>query len=168
MRNPKDMIVSMKKFFGPMPWFNTPELKPFFPQEWDKFVEVLVSGKMPMQMKYGEWYPQHIKRWMELKNQPNFHFVYYEQMKKDPQGEASRLAKFMEVSLTEEQISQIVEATSFDSMKKKTEVYKTFNMFRKGGVGNWKSHFTVSQSELVDEKMKEGLDGADVDFIYSL
>lgn len=172
MRNPKDMIVSMKKFFESMPWLNTPELQPMFPKDWNEFVDVVASGKMPMQMKYGEWYPHHIRSWMKLKGQPNFHFVYYEKMKKDPQAEISRLAKFLEVSLTEEQISQIVSATSFDAMKKASAAFSNsksgVQMFRKGGVGNWKSHFTVAQSELVDVKLKEELDGVDVEFIYSL
>lgn len=170
MRNPKDMIVSMKKFFEGMAWFDSPEFKPLFKPEWKDFVQLLVDGKVPLQMKEGEWYPYHIRSWMQHKGEPNFHFVFYEDMKKNPHEEIARLCKFLEVPLTDENISHVVEATSFQSMLKSSKLAGggDVKMFRKGGVGNWKEHFTVSQSEMVDRKMAEGLADLKIDFKYTL
>lgn len=168
MRNPKDMAVSLKKFFQNMGWLNGPNLSPYFPQPWDEFVKRLADGNMPMQMKYGEWYPQHIRSWMKYKNNKNFHYLFYEDMKKDPELEIARLAEFMEVTLTKEDISKIKEMTSFDTMKKANFQVSDVQMFRKGGVGNWKEHFTVAQSEYFDQKMKEGLGDLDMKFTYTL
>ena len=53
----------------------------------------------------------------------------------DPKGEIISLSKFYEVDLIDEQIEHVVKVTSFDSMKKNTEVLgknQPIVMFRKG------------------------------------
>lgn len=170
MRNPKDMVVSMKKFFEGMPWMQVPNLKPHFPGDFEGFVKSQIEGNMPMQMKFGEWYVHHAKGWMQMRGNSNFHFVYYENMKKDPKEELNRLCKFLGCNLNSEQIDDIADKTSFDSMKK-TSGYAggSITMFRKGGVGNWKEHFTVALSELVDKKVEEDLgENSGIEFTYQL
>jgi len=172
-RNPKDMIISMKKFFESIPWMQAPGIKQYFPDDTQEFATKCASGEMPMQMKMGEWYPHHIRSWLKYKDLPGVHFMSFEKMKQDPKGEILSLSKFYEVDLTDEQIEHVAKVTSFDSMKKNTELLgknQPVVLFRKGGVGNWKKHLTVETSEFVDLKMKEDLgdDWNKIDFVYSL
>jgi len=168
MRNPKDMTVSLRKFLDNLPWITgTAGIREYYPEDMNGFVKSLVAGKMPMQMKAGEWYPHHIRSWMKYRNHHNFHFVFFEEMKRDPKKETARLAKFLGATLTDEQLDEIISVTSFDSMKKSGS-YSKMKFFRKGGVGNWKEHFTDEQSELVDEMMKKDLGDLDIQFTYEL
>ena len=53
----------------------------------------------------------------------------------DPKGEILSLSKFYEVDLTDEQIEHVAKVTSFDSMKKNTELLgknQPVVLFRKG------------------------------------
>ena len=36
------------------------------------------TGKHPLAMQEGEWYPHHIASWMKYKDQDFFHYVFYE------------------------------------------------------------------------------------------
>jgi len=165
MRNPKDTIISMKKFFEGLPWNSTPEMKKFLPSDLHQFIQNLVSGEVPMMMKSGEWYPHHIKSWLSLDADPNFLKVVYEEIKKDPHKEIKKISNFLDAALNDKELDEVVEKTSFGSMKQMSSL-KSVQMFRKGGVGGWKDHMTDDQSELIEKKMAEVL--PDYQFIYSI
>jgi len=94
--------------------------------------------------------------------------VFYEDMKRDPKKEITRLAAHIGVTRTEAEIEDVVKVTSFDHMKAARGPEGVVKMFRKGGVGNWKDHFTDEQSELVDEMTKKDLGDLDIQFTYEL
>lgn len=76
-----------------------PEIKKYFPDDMNEYVKAFVGGKeinddaditprlfvllgkLPIYMKDNEWYPHHIKSWMKFKDNPNIHFVFFEDLK---------------------------------------------------------------------------------------
>ncbi|XP_076821597.1 amine sulfotransferase-like [Clavelina lepadiformis] len=172
LRNPKDQIVSWQKFLQNLDLSD--EIMEMVDSGWEKYFEHVVTGECPDGTKRGEWYPDHIRAWYKYKDYKNFYFLQYEEMKKDIIGEIKKLAQFLEVSLCEEDILKIANATSFSNMKaSKTSDDNNHSHvlavnMRKGEVGGWKNHFTVAQSEQIDAILEEKLNGVDIQFTYEL
>ena len=77
-------------------------------------INLLISVNM-----YGTWF-SHTKAWWRLsKTHRNIHVVFYEDLKKNPALEISKLAKFLQVECQQspEFISKVAEVTSFAKMK---------------------------------------------------
>lgn len=172
VRNPKDQAVSWYHF-SKGPSFQS--LQEYYSADWSKFYSDFLEGKHPAPVsKPGEGYAEFLLGWCEHWKDDNVLFVQFEKMKKDSRGEIRRMAEFLGVNLSEEQISGIVEKTSFDAMKKKQElddseqakVRRMHQMMRKGQVGSWKQTLTVAQSEMMDKLMAEKLGGTEINFIY--
>ena len=81
-------------------------------------------------------------------------FLRYEDMKMDPKEAIRKTANYLgKGDLSDQVIDRIVEATSFDSMKKDKSVNYEWVPFdkslpghiRKGVVGDWKNHFQDEQ-----------------------
>lgn len=169
MRNPKDTLVSSKPFFEKMPFMKYPEIKKYFPDDMNEYVKAFVGGKLPIYMKDNEWYPHHIKSWMKFKDNPNIHFVFFEDLKLNPNAEIKKIADHLGVIMTDVELNKIVEMTSFNKMKSSAaNMLKELNFFRKGEVGNWKNHLDPEMSQLIDVEMKKGLGDLNVDFTYSI
>ena len=66
-------------------------------------------------------YWEHIKEVWDLKDHPNVHFMFYEDMKKDIMEELKRLNNFLETGLSDAELEQVKEFTSFTNMKKREE-----------------------------------------------
>lgn len=172
LRNPKDQTVSWFRFIPSLPY-----LKPFgdlFSSDWNTFFENYTSGKMPLGMREGEWYPDHILSWVEHKDDKNVMFFYYEDMKKDLVKELTRMVKFLELDTSQENIETIARECEFSAMKKQTEQrtnpqeqYRDqLGILRKGQVGGWKEYFTVAQSERMDKIFEEKLGKTETRFRY--
>ncbi|KAK6192553.1 hypothetical protein SNE40_004002 [Patella caerulea] len=87
----------------------------------------------------------------------------------NPLHHVKELAKFLGRDLTDELGEAIVDAYSFDKLKKANDKVKDdfvkplfkegLSMFRKGKVGDWKNWLTVAESENIDrilaERMKD-------------
>lgn len=162
-RNPKDAVVSFYYFDT---GFNIegftdpryPKLK--FPQYLERFFNDLCL--------YGSYWAHNIEFW-ERREWESILFLKYEDMLKDPWHHVSKIAKFLGKDLTDEQISMVTETTSFKNMKNNNVVnYEYWSQMReegsapfmrKGKVGDWKNHFTVAQSQLMDEIYKEKFSG---------
>ena len=83
----------------------------------------------------------------------------YEELKADAAGGIRRIAQFMGIGISEEQLHQIVNQTSFAAMKElqskdiSTRVMKALGIIkgkagmRKGMVGDSRSYFTDAQRE---------------------
>jgi len=168
MRNPKDTLVSLHKFMLSLPWTKNENMTKYTPSNFDDFVRLVARGEQLNQTQNGIWYPQHIRSYYKHKDNKNLHFVFYEDMKQNPKKEISKIARFIGVELTEAELNSIVEKTSFDSMKREvTQAMKEVNMFRKGGIGNWKDHFTVNLSEFIDECFEKDMGDLKLNFVYS-
>nr|KAG5689056.1 hypothetical protein BaRGS_010590 [Batillaria attramentaria] len=109
----------------------------------------------------------------------------YEDMKKDPVSNIKRLAKFLEVDVSDKLCEEIAEACSFHRMKefeKEKEKVKFGEgeadplpaegankdgqegrlkpvIYRKGETGDWKNYLTVAMSEQIDAMAEEKMKG---------
>ena len=107
---------------------------------------------------WGSWI-KHIREWWaEAKSRPNIFPVFYEESKKNPHLAIQNLAKFLEVELSEEDVNLIAESTSFAKMKKGNTGHFMFPLTRKGEVGDWKNHFSLEESQLFDQLVKENIE----------
>ncbi|XP_066578067.1 cytosolic sulfotransferase 1 isoform X2 [Amia ocellicauda] len=149
-RNPKDNAVSYFHF-GRMN-----KLQPE-PGDWASYLERFRKG----QMLFGSWYA-HVKGWWEHRqNHPQLLYLFYEDLKEDVSRELGRVCDFLGVSLSEEAQDRVLREVGFQSMRDNSMTnYSTCAVMdhsvspfmRKGMVGDWKSHFTVSQNEAFDEE----------------
>ena len=163
LRNPKDTLVSFYHFYKVNRAFGP------FTGTWDDFFEIVKKK----QLIYGDWF-EHTLAWWKLRNEPNVLILKYEDMKMDPVGNIKELARFMDRELTGRELDTIVQATSFDAMKKNTSVNYTKSEFmtkgstfmRKGSIGDWKNHFTVAQNAYFDTWYDAEMKGSGLDFTF--
>ncbi|KAL8176883.1 UNVERIFIED_CONTAM: hypothetical protein K2H54_039766 [Gekko kuhli] len=162
-RNAKDNAVSYFHFHRMN--LGMPE-----PGNWDQFVADFLAAKIV----YGSW-SDHVRDWWEAKDQHPILYLFYEDMKEDPAREIRKVAQFLGVELSEAVLNQIVQHTAFENMKTnpKTNYSATPSFImdhtispfmRKGTVGDWKEHFTVAQSERLDEVCARKLEGSGLTF----
>ncbi|CAK8681124.1 unnamed protein product [Clavelina lepadiformis] len=167
IRNPNDQLLSWFKMSKTFPFNHNKVTDQFYPTEWNSFFETFVNGMQPLLSKEGEWYPDHILSYYPYRNDDNVLFVVFENLKTNTKEEIGRIAEFLGVQRTEEEINHIVQLSSFKSMKESAaRFYEELKFFREGEVADWKNHFTVAQSELMDEKFNEKLSRIDIKFIY--
>jgi len=168
-RNPKDTTASLYKFLHSLP-FNE-KVTSLFPKDFDEFTDAFMQGKIPLAMKTGDWYPQHIKSWLKYKNEKSFLFIQFEEIKADPVKAIRKIADFIECGASDDDVKKVAESTAFDAMKAAREkedsgIAKV--IMNKGQVGNWKSSFSDELSRKMDEKMAKDMEGVDFDFTYEL
>ncbi|KAM8927324.1 sulfotransferase 2B1-like [Pelodytes ibericus] len=158
VRNPRDICVSNYHFGKMLHIFKNPEN---FQDHLDNFLQGRVI--------YGSWF-DHVKGWMQMKDDSRFFFITYEELLKDLRGCVVRICKFLGQELEDAEIDSVVKHSSFQVMKdNKMSNWSTIpsdimdhskgSFLRKGVSGDWKNHFTVAQSEYFDkiyqEKMKD-------------
>ena len=123
-----------------------------------------------------------MKQAWERRNDPNICMVFYEDLKADAHREVRRIAKFLNLERSEEQVNNIVKFTSFDNMKERSKLNpptsndgKYFNedvvkkeggFFRKGQVGDWKNRFNPQQVERIQAWMAKNLKDFPDDFKF--
>nr|XP_060636540.1 sulfotransferase 1C1-like [Anolis sagrei ordinatus]XP_060636542.1 sulfotransferase 1C1-like [Anolis sagrei ordinatus] len=140
------------------------------PGTWEEFLDNFITGKVA----WGSWL-DHVCGWWEAKDRHPILYLFYEDMKEDPSREIKKVAKFLGIQLTDSLLNQIVQHTAFESMKGNPMAnYRTLPDFimnhtvspfmRKGLVGNWKEHFTVAQSERLDDAFAEKLRSSGLTF----
>ncbi|XP_077987963.1 sulfotransferase 6B1-like [Glandiceps talaboti] len=158
MRNPKDTAVSLWHFTR-----DNPGMDPI--ESWEAHLEGFLQGNVA----YGS-HADYVTSWWNLRNEIDMLYVTFEDMKKDLKGSVMKIAKFLEVDLTEESAAIIAERCTFSSMKAKTTTWKHGGkiptMFRKGVAGGWKTSFTVAQSEQFDAFFDEKFKDLDFKFQY--
>ncbi|RXG52730.1 Cytosolic sulfotransferase 12 [Armadillidium vulgare] len=129
---------------------------------------------------------KHVKEAWKLRNKPNVHFIFYEDLKADPRSEILRLQKFLDLNLTDSQINNIIHYTSFDVMKEREEKnmvgsemelaefsnlevqQKDGGFFRKGISGDYKNKLSTEDIEKINKWTKENTQEMEIDFKYKI
>lgn len=66
----------------------------------------------------GMWsYWHHIATWWQYRHLPNIKLMHYANLKKDPHGEIKKLADFLEIEITPEELDLVVHNTTIEYMK---------------------------------------------------
>ncbi|XP_071827803.1 sulfotransferase 1B1-like [Apostichopus japonicus] len=169
-RNPKDAANSFYNFMNADSKTQDDRIG------WDEFCSVFMSEKAI----FGNWFDHTLSYWSH-RDDENVFFITFEEMKKDIQSVISRLATFLEVTITPEGMERIIEHSSMEGMKKTyakiekehelgellTKAHGKLPFLKKGIVGGWKARFTVAQSEAMDKVLKERLSGTGLEHHYN-
>ncbi|XP_072283319.1 sulfotransferase 2B1-like [Pyxicephalus adspersus] len=164
-RDPKDVLVSLYHFAHMSHVIKTPN-------NFDEFMEDFLQGRVP----FGSWF-DHIKGWIQMKNNCNFLFITYEDLKRDHREAVKKICAFLGKELEEPIIDLVVEQTSFNMMKSNNMSNNSSapdyimnvqnNIFmRKGINGDWKNHFTQKQKEYMDTVYQEKMNDLNVKFTW--
>ncbi|KAI3364849.1 hypothetical protein L3Q82_001037 [Scortum barcoo] len=162
-RNAKDNLVSYYHF----DCMNQTQPEP---GPWEGYIHKFMRGEL----SWGSWY-DHVKGYWEEREKKNILYLFYEDMKENPRREVERIMKYLDLSVSDEVISQIVELTSFKKMKENPMANYSFipapvfdqsisPFMRKGEVGDWKNHFTPQQSKMFDEDYEKQMKDAKIPF----
>ncbi|KAM4026331.1 sulfotransferase 1B1-like isoform 1-T1 [Anomaloglossus baeobatrachus] len=164
-RNPKDVAVSFYHFD------KMNQLHPE-PGTWEGYVDKFIHGNMG----FGPW-GAHVKEFWALKQDRNILYIFYEDMLEDPRREIRKVMKFLGKDFSEDVLEKICLHTSFNAMKENPTTnytaipssimdHSVSPFMRKGICGDWKNHFTVSQSEKFDEYYRKEMSGTDLSFRF--
>lgn len=134
VRDPRDVAISKSKFaFKPYSlnkrWSNPGKS----PEDYlkNRFERIMIK------------WANHVAGYSKA---PNVHFIFFENLFLDFQGEIKRLADYLGISVTKEQLATIEQKVSADSLRKKDP-----NHVRKGKIGNWRNY---KDNKIID-KMTE-------------
>ena len=106
---------------------------------------------MNNQIMYGDFF-KHLDQAWEYKDNQNFLFLFYEDMKRDIRNVIERVSQFLNRPLTNEQVDKLVEHLDIKNFRNNPavnmELGKSFGLMeetghfiRKGHVGGWKEEF---------------------------
>ena len=156
MRNPFDQLVSFYHFCKMNMGLG------LYTGSWGEFYHDLYKQD---KLCFGEYF-DHVAGWWEAREAHADHILYvkYEDMIKDPRAALLQVASFLGKELSESLIEEILEKTSFKSMKDNPSVNKdkerhmlndVVPFMRKGKVGDWKNFFTAEQTAEMDKLYRE-------------
>jgi len=143
MRNIKDVACSGFPFMTKMNLF-------IGGLTWDKFFNLFFSENM-----FTGSYISYLKDWYPHRNQSNLLNLTFEAMIKDLDGHVRRIAQFIGIELTEEEVKQVVFENTFANKKKSSGKYHP--IYNKGKSGSWRSKFTVEQNDFADAYIEENM-----------
>lgn len=166
-RNPKDAIVS---FF----YFHKLVKLCTFTGDMEQFAEYFMDNKL----LWTPYFDTVLDAWSK-KDHPNMLFLWYEDMKKDLRSEIRKIAKFLNKTLTDEQVEKLVDHVKIDKFAKNESVNMAMEVkaglanaghtfIRKGETGDWKNHFSPELNRRIDEWIEKNLAGTDLKFVTEL
>ncbi|XP_053380226.1 sulfotransferase 1C2-like [Mercenaria mercenaria] len=156
-RNPKDTAVSQFHQFRRLKLFGD------FRLSWNSYINYWIDGKVPMG-SYFDYY----KNWQkDIQDNPerDVLVVQYENLKMDSLNQIRRIQTYLELNHSDERLRAVLEKCSLGNLKADVESGKIKTalideagksiLYRKGIIGDWKNHFTVTQNEKIEAVMKE-------------
>jgi aryl sulfotransferase len=110
----------------------------------------------------------HLASWWPLRHEPFAHFVHYNDLTADLEGEMRRLAERLQIDVPEALWPDVVDRCRLDSMRADTASNEGIDMafeggadsfFYKGTNGRWRDVLTPTQLDRYDELVAAGLPG---------
>ncbi|XP_067946544.1 sulfotransferase 1B1-like [Watersipora subatra] len=185
MRNPKDTFVSSyyhEKCLNPL--FNPVKHAALASLKLEDFLQKFLYNK---DIDYGSYFTYTEYMWSR-RAEPNVLVIFYEDLKLNAAATIQKVNEFMGTNRSPELVQQIAEATDFTRMKQAKVETKTTDsvkkvlaanpvtqgnrqkviqqMYRKGGIGDWKNHLTVAQNEHFDAFLANWKSGKGIPFKY--
>ncbi len=120
---------------------------------------------------HGNWFDFNLG-WWKHKDDPNFLFVTYEEMKQDIRSVINKICKFLNKNLSSELIDEIIHHTSFDEMQKNKMTNTEYkegedgskaSFIRKGQIGEWVNYFNPEQLAYCDALTAEKMAASGID-----
>ena len=160
LRNPKDVAVSYYYHLKLSQIINNK-------QDWDEFFNSFKSGIVP----FGQYF-DYLNAWeLELQNNKNLdiEIFHFEDFKTDGRENVRRMAKHLGYTLDDNEVQALIDQCSIRNLEKadndlkdklpKGVLKKDGNtlIYRKGEIGDWKTHLTVAQNESYDCLLKDFL-----------
>jgi Sulfotransferase domain len=163
VRDPKDAIVSGYHFIRSLGY------GPLMPtvRHW---VELNLSGDLP----WGSW-ASHVAGFWRLRHEPNVLFLTYEQLSADLDAGIRRIARFMGVQLSAAQFEAVIEASTFEGMKRSRDKFETGRlvpwgkargMLRSGKPGRSSELLSPQLRQRIDDQSRAELQRLNCDFPY--
>lgn len=164
VRDPKDVCVSGYHFLraegmGPM----TPSVP--------NFVEFFLSPSFP----FHPW-AEYLDGYWRIRDRENVLFMTYEEMKTDLPGTVRKIAAFLKVDLSKDEVDAVVRQSSFDHMKEIEHKFETGMMvpwakprgamMRRGQHGGSDELLTQVQQQQIDDHCRAELKRLGCDFPY--
>lgn len=143
VRDPKDVALSMLRI-------NTTNYEhhdfPLTP-----FIKAFLAGKT----NRGSW-ADHTREWLKCSqlHPDNVLPLTYEGNKADPVGFARRIAQFLEIDLTEEELQACVKFSSFDSMKEMSKGAEAEHVHQ-GCIGGWRQRMSTEMIEEFNDMLSD-------------
>jgi hypothetical protein len=117
-----------------------------------------VKGKVA----FGDWFAW-TEKWYNVylnQNDDNIHWIFYEDLVKNPIEELIKLNIFLNCKLSLSELETIKTMTNFDNMKQqaKNMVFDELNSdihFRKGIIGDWKNYFDEELEETYKSRLNK-------------
>jgi len=158
VRDPRDVALSLYDFQR-----KYRQLADDYPTE--RYADDFVYGRV----RTGDWgtWGENVGSWFYTRHQsPNFLLLRYEDMLEETQGELARIARFMNVSASDEQLYAAVEKSSSGRMRmlekkdqdnwvgSKTQ-RKDIPFVRTARSGNWQSQFSAESVTKIENQWGE-------------
>jgi hypothetical protein len=164
VRNPKDACVSGYHFLRAV------ALGPTMPSV-DRWVDWFLSPRFPA----GSW-AEHLAGYWRLRDEPNMLFLTFESMKKDLSGTVSRIGAFLDLDLSDSEITQITASSEIEAMRQIEHKFdaplrmpwtrRTGSIVRRGQVGASSELLSPAQQRRIDDHCRLELANLGCDFPY--
>ena len=165
VRDPKDVFVSSYYFV------RSAMLGPLMPSV-EQWLDLYLSRDTPL----GSW-AAHLQGGWKNRLRDNLLFLTYEEMKADLPGTVSRMARFMGIDLTPEELERVVDLTSYAHMKAIAHKFDVPGggapwargagaMIRRGQAGSSHELISVADQRRIDDYWRAELGRLDSDFPY--
>jgi hypothetical protein len=145
VRDPRDCLISAYWYIKRRPchW------------DYDKVTSLGLEDYITDKLESGEFKDRFV-RWLELwieNADENALFVRYENLLADTKSEMKRVFDFIDFSVSDELLDQIISQQSFENKAKRTRGRENTNSFlRKGVASEWHEVFSDHQKQLSEEQ----------------
>ncbi|KAM4663775.1 sulfotransferase 1C1-like [Discoglossus pictus] len=137
-------------------------------------IEEYTERFMKGDVGWGSWY-DHVKGFWEAKDKYNILYLFFEDVKRNPQEEIRKVAKFLDKDPSDEVVKKIAHLSSFEYMKDNPMANNSSfpkhildqsesSFMRKGKVGDWKNLLSAQQNEIFEKDYKRQMSGSTLKF----